>query len=133
VSTGPREQLVRHFELWAAGHDDPDPAIKRAWLDLFDPACTVEEPVGADVLVGVQATGWDMGHGPERRVHLEPRLIVPAAAGDEAATAVHIRLVTVDRTVDLDALGFWRFAPDGRIAGSRIFVASAAMGPDAWA
>lgn len=130
---GAREQLERHFELWAAGHEDPDPAVKEAWLDLFDPGCTVEEPVGSDVLVGVQSTGWDMGHGPDRRVFLEPRLIVPAASGAEAATHVRIRLVTGDRTTDLDALGTWRFAADGRIAGSRIFVASAAMGPDAWA
>lgn len=129
---GAREQLERHFELWAAGHDDPDPAIKEAWLELFDPGCTVEEPVGREVLVGVQATGWDMGHGPDRRVFLEPRVIVAAASGAEAATYVRIRLVTGDGETDLDALGTWGFAADGRIAGSRIFVTSAAMGPDAW-
>ena len=124
------DALLRHFELWAAGHDDP--SLKESWLALFADDCTVEEPVGSEPQAGVQSKGWDMGHSDERRVFLEPLTVVASPDGREAATVVRIRMVTNDGEVEFRPIGFWTGTDDGRIQSSRIFGVSSQMGPDAW-
>lgn len=123
--------LRRHLELWAVGHDDP--SVKEEWLALFADDCTVEEPVGSEPRPGMQSRGWDMGHSDERRVHLEPLVVIESPDGREAATVIRIRLVTGDGETEFQPIGFWTGTADGRIQGSRIFGVSKQMGPDAWA
>jgi hypothetical protein len=45
---------------------------------------------------------------------------------------VRERLLLDGHETRFTAIGLWTFAPDDRIASSRIFVASPDMGPDAW-
>jgi hypothetical protein len=128
--TGMERALRRHCELYTRGHDDD--AHKREWLTLFTDDCYVEEPVGSPRRFGVHSLAWDMGHRPERRIRLEPVLIVASDLVPEAAMVVHIRGSFEGSDTEFDAVGSWEFAGDGRIAGSRIFVSSPRMGPDAW-
>ena len=123
------QTLHRHFELWAAGHDDP--SLKASWLALFADDCTVEEPVGSEPRPGMQSQGWDMGHSDERRVFSSPRS-GRGARRARAAMVVKIRMVTSDGEVEFQPIGFWTGTADGRIQSSRIFGVSNQMGPDAW-
>ena len=125
-----RAMLARHFELYNRGHDEPDVAAE--WASLFTPDCTTEEPVGTPVRAGVMVEGWDRAHSDGRRVWLDPVLVVAAETTPECASVVRVRIVDELGESESTAVGVWRFAADGRIAGARIFVDSDRLGPDAW-
>ena len=125
-----RETLARHFELFTRGHEEPD--LKEEWLTLFTPDCVGEEPVGSEPRVGIMSIGWDMTHSDLRRLWLYPVLIIPSASTPECASVVRERLLIDGNETWMTAVGTWLFADDGPIAGSRIFIESGQMGPDAW-
>ena len=128
---GPYRALVDHFDLYERGHEDP--ALYEQWLRLFTEDCSVEEPVGSQPRVGVMAEAWAASHGPPRRVHLHPVRILGSATPAECASVVEVEVWLADRpSTIVEAIGVWSFVPDGRIAGSRIFVRGDRLGPDAW-
>ncbi|MBM3828481.1 MAG: nuclear transport factor 2 family protein [Actinobacteria bacterium] len=92
-----------------------------AWVALFSPAVTFEDPVGAPTKHGVEAVhnSWDRSFRPGRRWYLHPRQIVEA--GFEAAVVMHNEGHLEDRVVEVRGIEIFTVDATGLIVSIRSF------------
>lgn len=103
---------------------------KDAWLALFAPDATIEDPVGSEVRTGIDGAGafWDFTRSLSARIELT--LTGPVrVAGDEAAFPFTIISTVGDDRYRLDVIDTMSFDDQGRIRSMRAFWDMADMRP----
>ena len=115
--------IERYTEVFSAGD-------RAGYLSLFAPEATVEDPVGADVAVGVDAIGafWDGVRAMASQIELT--LTGPVrVAGGEAAFPMRAVTSVGDAKLAVEIIDVMTFADDGRITSLRAYWDPADMAP----
>lgn len=97
-------------------------ADREAWLALFAPDATVEDPVGTEPHVGHEAIGafWDMSHSLAEAIRLElGELVKPS--GDGVAFAMRIITTVGGAELFVDVIEVQTYDAEGRIASMQAF------------
>jgi steroid delta-isomerase len=115
--------IQRYVEVFSAGDRD-------GYLALFADDATVEDPVGADVVRGLEAIGgfWDgvRAMSPEIELQLTG---APRLAAGEAAFPMRAITTLGDDKLAVEIIDVMSFADDGRITSLRAFWDFAEMAP----
>lgn len=117
--------IDQYLALFTAGD-------REAWLDLWAPDATMEDPVGTPVKRGREEIGafFDQSHTGVDSVELRasgPAVVV----GNEAVFAFHARPTMGGATMSLPVYDVMTFDDAGRITSQRAFVDFAMLGPAA--
>jgi steroid delta-isomerase len=106
--------VERHVGFWNAMDRD-------AWVAIFSPEVTFEDPVGGPLKRGLEAVhnSWDRSFVPGRRWTLHPTFVV--GAGSECAVAMTNRGDLDGRLVETRSIEIFRVGDDGRIVSVRSF------------
>ena len=109
-----RVAVDRHVEFWNTMN-------RAAWVGLFSPAVTFEDPVGGPLKTGTDAVrnSWDRSFVPGRRWTLHPDHVV--AAGSECAVAMVNRGDLDGRRVETRSIEIFRVDESGLIVSVRSF------------
>lgn len=110
-----RTTVDRYIEHWSQGD-------RAAWLELFAPHATVEDPIGSDVRTGpAELTElWDLVHGLADRLQLV-RTGPTRVAGHEAAFPMQALTVTGGTELVVDIIDVMTFDDAARITSMRAY------------
>ena len=118
-----RATVAAYLETFSAGD-------REAWLDLFAPDATLEDPVGTEVRRGRDAIGefWDQSRSFVESITLK-MVQGPGVRGHEAAFAMEAHAEVGDSTFVAPTIDVMTFDDDGRITTMRAFWDPAEMAP----
>lgn len=118
-----RARVARYIECFNAGDRD-------AWLDLFAPDASVEDPVGTEPHVGRDAIGafYDMAHSLADALELQ--LLEPVKpCGDEIAFGMRIVTTLGGSRLFVDVIEIQTYDEAGRLTAMRAFWSMDEMAP----
>jgi steroid delta-isomerase len=118
-----RSTITRYMAAMSATDRD-------TWLGCFASGATLEDPVGSDVLTGVDAIGgfFDNVHAMADGITMEPTGPVRVADG-QAAFPFRIVTGSGDAALAMPVIDIMTFDDDGRITSMRAFWDMADMAP----
>ena len=118
-----RQAVTRYVERFNAGD-------REAWLALFAPDATLEDPVGSDPRVGIEAIGefWDFVRSLAEAVELR-LLDLVKPGGDEVAFTVRIVSTVGGAQLFVDVIEIQTYDEQGRITSMRAFWSADEMAP----
>jgi steroid delta-isomerase len=118
-----RSTISRYMTAMSAGDRD-------TWVGCFAPQATLEDPVGAEVVIGREAIGafFDNAHALADGITMEPTGPVRVAA-DEAAFPFRIVTTLGADRLAMPVIDVMAFDDDGRITSMRAFWDMADMTP----
>lgn len=118
-----RSTITRYMAAMSA-------ADRSTWLGCFAPGATLEDPVGSDVLTGVEAIGefFDSVHSMADGITMEPTGPVRVASG-QAAFPFRIISGSGDAALAMPVIDVMTFDDEGRITSMRAFWDMADMAP----
>jgi steroid delta-isomerase len=116
-----RTTVDRYIERWSSGE-------RQAWLELFAPDATVEDPIGSDVRQGAGELTelWDLVHGLADRLQLV-RTGPTRVAGHEAAFPMQAITASGGTELEVDIIDVMTFDDDARITSMRAYWDAAEM------
>lgn len=118
-----RATIDRYLTLFSAGD-------REAWLDLWAPDATMEDPVGSPLRKGRDEIGafYDEGHTAADSIELRPLGLV-IVCGAEATFTFQARPTLGGQTFATPVIDVMTFDDDARITSQRAFVDHSLLTP----